>query len=164
MGKETLQKVEDEADAHLAGFSSDLKTATTALYEKLAADKTAQANVIAGLTGSLDTAMAASAAELKEAKELFASRELTLTNAIVANQEWFKGKLEEKTGMILDWKKASDADREAIRATRNAMVMELEAGIENAVAVEAMADNVFASVQGNRQKIADNYLSLKAYA
>merc|ERR1711998_632218 len=27
-----------------------------------------------------------------------------------------------------------------------------------------MADNVFATVQGNRQKIADNYLSLKAYA
>jgi len=97
--------------------------------------------------------------------------------------------------MILDWKKASDADREAIRATRNAMVMELEAGIEEAiaigeakakavqeraienidiekktllttisVAVENMADNVFATVQGNRQKIADNYLSLKAYA
>jgi len=32
------------------------------------------------------------------------------------------------------------------------------------VAVENMADNVFATVQGNRQKIADNYLSLKAYA
>merc|ERR1711998_414322 len=30
-------------------------------------------------------------------------------------------------------------------------------------AVENMADNVFATVQGNRQKIADNYLSLKAY-
>merc|ERR1711981_336266 len=30
--------------------------------------------------------------------------------------------------------------------------------------VENMADNVFAAVQGNRQKIADNYLSLKAYA
>merc|ERR1711988_1121639 len=27
-----------------------------------------------------------------------------------------------------------------------------------------MADNVFRTVQGNRQKIADNYLSLKAYA
>merc|ERR1712216_824213 len=30
--------------------------------------------------------------------------------------------------------------------------------------IEAMADNVFKMVQGNRQKIADNYLSLKAYA
>jgi len=32
------------------------------------------------------------------------------------------------------------------------------------VAVENMADNVFATVQGDRQKIADNFLSLKAYA
>jgi len=45
--------------------------------------------------------------------------------------------------MILDWKKASDADREAIRATRNAMVMELEAGIEEAIAIgEAKAKAV----------------------
>jgi len=32
------------------------------------------------------------------------------------------------------------------------------------VSVENMADNIFAAVQGNRQKTADNYLSLKAYA
>lgn len=30
--------------------------------------------------------------------------------------------------------------------------------------IENMADNVFSTIQGNRQKIADNYLSLKAYA
>merc|ERR1712216_648201 len=30
--------------------------------------------------------------------------------------------------------------------------------------IEAMANKVFSLVQGNRQKIADNYLSLKAYA
>merc|ERR1711998_221240 len=186
-------KVEQEQKDHLSGFADDLKSATTGLYEKLAADKTAQANVIAGMTSALDTAKAASAAELKEAKELFASRELSLVNAITANQHWFKNKLAEKTQMVLDWKKASDDDREAIRAVRNSMKMDLEAGIEEAiaigkakavqeraienidiekktllttisVAVEAMADNVFASVQGNRQKIADNYLSLKAYA
>merc|ERR1712196_288566 len=148
-----------------------------------------------GMTAALDTAKAASAAELKEAKELFASRELSLVNPITANQHWFQNKLAEKTQMVLDWKKASDDDREAIRAVRNSMKMELEAGIEEAiaigeakakavqeraienidiekktllttisVAVENMADNVFATVQGNRQKIADNYLSLKAYA
>jgi len=32
------------------------------------------------------------------------------------------------------------------------------------VAVENMADNIFATVQGHHAKIADNYLSLKAYA
>merc|ERR1711990_498912 len=30
--------------------------------------------------------------------------------------------------------------------------------------IEAMANKVFSLVQGNRQKIADNYLSLKAYS
>merc|ERR1719482_1422672 len=80
----------------------------------------------------------------------------------------------------MDWKEAADSDREAIRCVRNAMVKDLEAGIERAienidtekktllttisVAVENMADNIFGTVQGNRQKIADNYLSLKAYA
>jgi hypothetical protein len=33
-----------------------------------------------------------------------------------------------------------------------------------AESVENMADNVFATVQGNRKNVADNYLSLKAYA
>merc|ERR1712072_539647 len=32
-----------------------------------------------------------------------------------------------------------------------------------AESVENMADNIYATVQGSRQKIADNYLSLKAY-
>merc|ERR1711871_1102342 len=91
--------------------------------------------VIAGMTAALDTAKAASAAELKEAKELFASRELSLVNAITANQHWFQNKLAEKTQMVLDWKKASDDDREAIRAVRNSMKMELEAGIEEAIAI-----------------------------
>merc|ERR1712196_643146 len=36
--------------------------------------------------------------------------------------------------------------------------------LTNATSVENMADNVFATVQENRHKIADNYLSLKAYA
>merc|ERR1711975_154904 len=42
-------------------------------------------------------------------------------------------------------------------ATKKALLTTISASIE------AMADNVFATVQGNRGKIADNYLSLKAY-
>merc|ERR1712072_1328910 len=87
------------------------------------------------------------------------------------------GKMEDKIGLIMDWKEAADSDRDAIRCVRNAMVKDLEAGIERAIsigeakakavqerAMENMADNIFGTVQGNRQKIADNYLSLKAYA
>merc|ERR1711988_827528 len=47
---------------------------------------------------------------------------------------------------------------ENINSTKKALSSQI------AVQVENMADNVFRTVQGNRQKIADNYLSLKAYA
>merc|ERR1711970_718829 len=193
--RETLHKVHEEQNGHLIGFKCDLTAATEKVYNKLSADKTAQANIIASMTESLDTAAAATAAELQDAKDLFASRELTLANAITENYEWYKGKMEDKIGLIMDWKEAADSDRDAIRCVRNAMVKDLEAGIERAisigeakakavqeraienidtekktllttisVAVENMADNIFGTVQGNRQKIADNYLSLKAYA
>jgi len=193
--RETLHKVHEEQNGHLIGFKCDLTAATEKVYNKLSADKTAQANIIASMTEHLDTAAAATAAELQDAKDLFASRELTLANAITENYEWYKGKMEDKIGLIMDWKEAADSDREAIRCVRNAMVKDLEAGIERAisigeakakavqeraienidtekktllttisVAVENMADNIFGTVQGNRQKIADNYLSLKAYA
>merc|ERR1711970_927204 len=193
--RETLHKVHEEQNGHLIGFKCDLTAATEKVYSKLSADKTAQANIIASMTESLDTAAAATAAELQDAKDLFASRELTLANAITENYEWYKGKMEDKIGLIMDWKEAADSDRDAIRCVRNAMVKDLEAGIERAisigeakakavqeraienidtekktllttisVAVENMADNIFGTVQGNRQKIADNYLSLKAYA
>merc|ERR1711968_162918 len=165
------------------------------LYNKLSADKVAQANAQKALAGQLDTAKAAVAAELEDAKELFESRVITLTNAIGANKKYFQDHMHDMTGVVTDWKKASDADRADIRKVRNAMVSDLHIGIERAiaigeakakavqeraieninsekktllttisVAVENMADNVFATVQGHHAKIADNYLSLKAYA
>merc|ERR1711881_132628 len=50
------------------------------------------------------------------------------------------------------------------RANENIAVVKKGLSSQIAVQVENMADNVFRLVQGNRQKIADNYLSLKAYA
>jgi len=126
---------------------------------------------------------------------LFESRVITLTNAIGTNKKYFVDHMHDMTGVVTDWKKASDADRADIRKVRNAMVSDLHIGIERAiaigeakakavqeraienvdhekkillttitVAVENMADNIFATVQGHHAKIADNYLSLKAYA
>merc|ERR1711975_58775 len=192
-GKE-LTKLAKKQNEHLLGFKQDLTQATEGLYGKLSADKVAQANAQKALAGQLDTAKAAVAAELDSAKELFESRVITLTNAIGANKKYFIDHMHDMTGVVTDWKKASDADRADIRKVRNAMVSDLHIGIERAisigeakakavqeraienidtekktllttisVAVENMADNVFATVQGNRQKIADNYLSLKAY-
>merc|ERR1711939_472378 len=50
------------------------------------------------------------------------------------------------------------------RANENIAVTKKGLASQIAVQVENMADNVFRLIQGNRQKIADNYLSLKAYA
>merc|ERR1712054_714864 len=55
-------------------------------------------------------------------------------------------------------KAVEERANENIASTKKALSSQI------AVSVENMADNVFRTVQGNRQKIADNYLSLKAYA
>merc|ERR1719281_127003 len=55
-------------------------------------------------------------------------------------------------------KAVEERANENIASTKKALASQI------AVQVENMADNVFRTVQGNRQKIADNYLSLKAYA
>merc|ERR1711968_189313 len=190
-----LKQLAHKQNEHLLGFKQDLTHATEGLYNKLSADKEAQAAAHKALTGQLDTAKAAVAAELEDAKELFESRVITLTNAIGANKKYFIDHMHDMTGVATDWKKASDADRADIRKVRNAMVSDLHIGIERAiaigeakakavqqraienideekkmllttisVAVENMADNVFATVQSHHAKIADNYLSLKAYA
>merc|ERR1712164_49901 len=48
--------------------------------------------------------------------------------------------------------------REHLAGAKKAMLIE----ITNTV--EGMADTLFKTIQGNHQKLADNYLSLKAYA
>merc|ERR1712100_370261 len=116
----------------------------------------------------------------KAAKQLFVSRTDTLTNKISENAKKFERGLSRATGLAMDWKKSSAADRALIRSTRQSMVNNLNKDITRAIenvaqskkalldniseSIENMADNVFTTIQGNRQKIADNYLSLKAYA
>jgi len=48
--------------------------------------------------------------------------------------------------------------REHLAAAKQSMLVEITNTVEN------MADKTFKTIQGNHQKIADNYLSLKAYA
>merc|ERR1711968_173465 len=130
-----LAHLEQKQHYHLLGFKQDLTHATEGLYNKLSADKVAQANAQKALAGQLDTAKAAVAAELEDAKELFESRVITLTNAIGANKKYFIDHMHDMTGVVTDWKKASDADRADIRKVRNAMVSDLHIGIERAIAI-----------------------------
>merc|ERR1712159_809436 len=190
-----IKKARAEQAALLKSFKKDLTHATDGLYSKLSSDEVAQNSAMAALNKKLNEEQAATAASLKAAKALFASKVNTLTNAISANQESFKRGLDRATGLKDEWQKNSAADRAAVRKTRDAMADTLKKDIVRAIqkgeadrkaveelananirsakkalleaiseSVENMADNVFATVQGNRQKIADNYLSLKAYS
>merc|ERR1711966_276026 len=190
-----IKKPRSKQAADVLGFKKDLTSATEKLYKKLSDDEMEQNFANSQMTTNLNNAKAATATALKSAKELFASRTLTLTNAITANQRAYEAGMEKATEQSQNWEKASAAGRANIRATRKVMVDDLDKHIVRAIelgeakmkqvqeeatanieaskkallttigeSVENMADNVFATVNQNRQKIADNYLSLKAYA
>jgi len=55
-------------------------------------------------------------------------------------------------------KKAADRARDSLAATKKAILIEISERVERT------ADKVFKGIQGGHKKIADNYLSLKAYA
>jgi hypothetical protein len=189
-----IAATESQQARYLSTFKTDLTDATDSLYGALTKQSKDQEAAMSSLQGQLAGAKAGTAAKLKSAKTRFASRMTSLTNAITANAKHFENRLARATGVKNNWKKASAADRKAIRAQRNGMVAKLQKSIARAISlgeakrkaveesamvniatekkalmttisasVENMADNVFALVQGNRQKIADNYLSLKAY-
>merc|ERR1711966_521251 len=179
-----IKKLRSKQAADVLGFKKDLTSATEKLYKKLSDDEMEQNFANSQMTTTLNNA-----------KALFASRTLTLTNAITANQRAYEAGMEKATEQSQNWEKASAAGRANIRATRKVMVDDLDKHIVRAIelgeakmkqvqeeatanieaskkallttigeSVENMADNVFATVNQNRQKIADNYLSLKAYA
>jgi hypothetical protein len=190
-----IKKVRGEQAASLRSFKQDLTKSTEDLFKKLSEDGLAQNAAMADLNSDLAANKAQTAEALKSAKSVFASRTNTLINKITANAAAYEEGIAKATGLHMDEKAASEADRANIRTVRNSMVADLHKDIDRAIAVgearmkgveetamanietskkallttisesvENMADNVFATVQGNRQKIADNYLSLKAYS
>merc|ERR1712028_84779 len=158
----------------------DLTGATESLYGKMAKDSAAQQEALSEMKGTLSTAKADTAAALKESKDVFASRVNSLTNAITANAKSFEHGLERATGVAMTWKANASKDRAAIRDLRKSMVADLNKNIVRAMeniatekrallttissSIENMSDNIFKAVQEDRHKIADNFLSLKAYA
>merc|ERR1712036_51669 len=55
-------------------------------------------------------------------------------------------------------RRVADRARGNLARAKRAMLIEISERVENA------ADNLFKTIQGSHQKVADNYLSLKAYA
>merc|ERR1711871_518727 len=156
----SIKATRSKQHAYLKGFKKDLTEATEGLYGKLAKDSAAQQQALSELKATLSTAKADTAAALKEAKDVFASRVTSLTDAITANAKSFERGLEKATGVMMDWKTEAVQERamENIATEKKALLTTISSS------VEAMADNVFKAVQEGRHKTADNFLSLKAYA
>merc|ERR1712205_34013 len=115
----------------------------------------------------------------------------TLANLVSSNNRKFENGLRHVTGVAHSWKKNSararvlmrentrtmnrdmtrsiqigEARAKAVEAQAMSNIKKTVAGLRTLASekIEAMANKVFATVQQNRQKVADNYLSLKAYA
>merc|ERR1719335_1586001 len=106
--KSIAEAAQLQAD-NLAQFGNDLSEATKNLYDKLAKDDAQQQAAHAALEGSLDVAKQATKDALAAAEELFKSRFISLNNQIIANAEFYQETMAEHTGIVMDWKKASDA-------------------------------------------------------
>jgi len=129
----SIKATRSKQHAYLKGFKKDLTEATEGLYGKLAKDSAAQQQALSELKATLSTAKADTAAALKEAKDVFASRVTSLTDAITANAKSFERGLEKATGVMMDWKTEASKDREAIRTLRKAMVADLNKNIVRAI-------------------------------
>merc|ERR1711871_1741697 len=193
--KASIAKTRSFQAETLLGFKQDLTKATQTLNPALVEHETQRSAANAAMHESLTTAQASAAGALASAKDEFKSRMESLTNIVAANQKEFEENMEHATGVVMDWKAAADADREAIKAAQRAMNNDLMKNIDRAIelgeahamrveaeamtnietekkallttitqSVDNMADQVFQVMQEDRQKIADNYLSLKAYS
>jgi hypothetical protein len=151
--------------------------ATSALNEEVSAAVVASANALAHAKEGFDSKIVmltnTVTAHSKEAKDEFA-RMTGVVNDYNAAAESDRALIKEETkAMEADLHKALDraisigeakakavAQRvaEHLKDTKRYLQVELNAQ------VEAAADNVLKIVEGKRQTIADNYLSLKAYA
>merc|ERR1712196_284415 len=123
-------------------------------------------------------------ADVKAAKQDFSDRLTTLTNVIGANHKKVEKGLEVLTGVVRDYNKVGKADRALIRKQNAAMAADMQSKITTAIQIgeakakaveerarvslagmkKTMLIEITNTVQGSHAKIADNYLSLKAYA
>merc|ERR1712159_564578 len=169
-----------EAAAHKRKFAKDLTAATKKLNGALMSRSAAQAQRYESLKNKLTYTKAATASQLAAAKKAFNSRIVTLTNVVISNNKKFEKRLKRITGVAMNWKKASAADRKAIRVQRNGMFSDLNKALARAIQLgEAKAKKAQEEAQANiastkrsltsqisvkTEMMADNVLSLKAYA
>merc|ERR1712199_80775 len=136
--------------------------ATKALYKRMASAKKAQAKSLKGLKAKLAGSTAAAKGALKAAKASFKAKVLTMTSLMTMNQKRYERGLKRVTGLTHSWKKK--AKKAEAAALSNMKKSKKALSTFAASTIERMANGVFKTIQGGRHKVADNYLSLKAYA
>merc|ERR1712196_677845 len=148
--KASIAKTRSFQAETLLGFKQDLTKATQTLNHALVEHETHRSAQNAAMHESLATAQASAAGALASAKDEFKSRMESLTNIVAANQKEFEENMEHATGVVMDWKAAADADREAIKAAQRAMNNDLMKNIDRAIELgEAHAMRVEAEAMTN---------------
>jgi len=157
------QKAQNEAHANLA-------SATAAAVAASAAElKSAQAGFDSKITGLTNT-IAAHAKQAEEGITKLTGVVHDVSKANAADRQLIR---DQTKAMQADLQKALDRAISIGEAKAKATEQRIAAHLKNThrelqqtliEQAEKAADDVFNLIQGNRQKIADNYLSLKAYA
>jgi len=128
-------------------------------------------------------------ASSRDAKGAYGTALTSMSNAVTSNQKHVQGLLQHMTGVTFSFEHTTPTDRKCIGILTGAMKSDMNKAIVKAIQygevkakheiedegkhvllttvsskIENEADSVFEGVEGGRDKIADNYLSLKAYS
>merc|ERR1719230_1485952 len=185
-----LSKIRRRAAKDRIEAARDLTTASQRLYGKLAGIQLQVAYMNKKNGKAIAAYQKKSQAAIKLAKSSMNARLNTLGNIIASNARKVESGFEVLTGVIRSHRTAGALDRKLIRQQTKSMGQDMQKAIARAIQigeakarrvadrargnramlieiserVETAADNLFKTIQGSHQKIADNYLSLKAYA
>merc|ERR1711881_751944 len=169
--RRAVAAVRSQAARNAQDAAKDLTRATKKMYSKLAHMQRSTKFRNRANSRRIASYSARARAELFQAKKAFGARLSTLTNTVTANNRKTESLLAGLTGLVRDKKAASAKDRALIKAQTDAMnadlnkkiVRSIQMGEARAKRAERTGDKLFKMIQGNHKKIADNYLSLKAY-
>merc|ERR1712178_649587 len=166
----------------VAEMLRDLSAASEKLYDLLQGIQLKAAVEGKGTAAGIAAESKASAAELSATTGAFDSAINTVTNAMVANSRSVERGFAVLTGVFRGTKDVSSFDRKLLATQAKVIVQDMLAKrvaqrariglagakkallLEVSEQVESAADKAFSKVQAAHQKVADNYLSLKAYA
>merc|ERR1711881_72320 len=164
-----LAAVRTKAPQEARQAGRDLRSATSKMYGKLAKVQLAAALANAKLV-TMTNRVASNNRKATRGLEVLTGviRKFKANGkkdrALIRSQNKALGKdLQSKIDRYIQEGEAR-AKRIAHRARRNLKAAKKSMLLEISARVEATADAIFKSIQGNHKKIADNYLSLKAYA